>query len=213
LYEGSAWEYSLYAPHDMAALIKLSGGPAAFKNRLDTLFEKRYYNVSNEPSFLSPCLYHWIGRPDLSSKRLRDIISASYNSSAAGLPGNDDSGAMSSWLDFHFMGLYPNAGQSYYLVTTPFFKQVTIHQENGKAPGQSVFYSWTDTDPLAGNNLYRLKITQNTTVIYSDVINFVSNQEGLIRKITPSGNNSLRIEVNVFQNEKVTIYYFGLPGA
>jgi putative alpha-1,2-mannosidase len=30
------------------------------------------------------------------------------------------------------MGLYPNAGQSYYLINAPFFKQTIIHQENGK---------------------------------------------------------------------------------
>ena len=30
------------------------------------------------------------------------------------------------------MGLYPNAGQSYYLINSPYFKQTVIHQENGK---------------------------------------------------------------------------------
>jgi putative alpha-1,2-mannosidase len=39
---------------------------------------------------------------------------------------------MSSWLAFHMMGLYPNAGQSYYLINTPYFKQTVIHQENGR---------------------------------------------------------------------------------
>jgi putative alpha-1,2-mannosidase len=39
---------------------------------------------------------------------------------------------MSSWLAFHMMGFYPNAGQSYYLLNTPFFKKILIHQENGK---------------------------------------------------------------------------------
>ena len=83
-------------------------------------------------SFLSPCLFHWIGRPDLSSETVHRIIDNSFNTSAAGLPGNDDSGAMSSWMDFHMMGLYPNAGQSYYLINTPYFKSVILHQENGK---------------------------------------------------------------------------------
>jgi len=39
---------------------------------------------------------------------------------------------MSSWLAFHMMGLYPNAGHSYYLITTPYIKQTTLNQENGK---------------------------------------------------------------------------------
>lgn len=131
-YEASSWEYSLSVPHDVAMLVKKSGGKEAFQNRLNTLFNRGFYNVGNEPSFLSPDLYHWIGRPDLSSDRIRQIIYKYYNGTHGGIPGNDDSGAMSSWLAFHMMGLYPNAGQSYYLINTPFFKQTVIHQESGK---------------------------------------------------------------------------------
>ena len=131
-YEASSWEYSLYVPHDVAMLVTKSGGKDAFRSRLDYLFDRGYYNVGNEPSFLSPDLYHWIGRPDMSSNRIRQIINKNYNGTHSGIPGNDDSGAMSSWLAFHMMGLYPNAGQSYYLINAPFFKQTIIHQENGK---------------------------------------------------------------------------------
>ena len=131
-YEASSWEYSLFVPHDVQGLIRKSGGKGAFLARLNTFFDNNYYNVSNEPSFLSSCLYHWIGRPDLSSKRTREIIDKNYDASRSGIPGNDDSGAMSSWLAFHMIGLYPNAGQSYYLITSPFFSQTVIHLENGK---------------------------------------------------------------------------------
>lgn len=131
-YEASSWEYSLYAPHDVAALIKNSGGNKAFEKRLNTLFDKGFYNVGNEPSFLSPNLYHWLGRPDLSSDRIAAIIRKNYSAKHNGIPGNDDSGAMSSWLAFHQIGIYPNAGQSYYLINTPAFKRTVIHQENGK---------------------------------------------------------------------------------
>ena len=131
-YEASSWEYSLSVPHDVAKLVELSGGKEAFQKRLNTLFYKGFYNVANEPSFLSPNLYHWIGRPDLSNERIHAIIDKNYNCSPAGIPGNDDSGAMSSWLAFHMIGLYPNAGQSYYLINAPYFEKITIHQENGK---------------------------------------------------------------------------------
>ncbi len=131
-YEGCSWEYSFFVPQNVLKLIEKCGGDEAFLNRLNTFFDKDYYNVGNEPDFLTSCLYHWIGRPDLSSKRTREIVEKNYNSSHAGLPGNDDSGAMSSWLDFHMMGIYPNAGQPYYLITSPFFKQTIIHLENGK---------------------------------------------------------------------------------
>ncbi|KQX00929.1 GH92 family glycosyl hydrolase [Flavobacterium sp. Root420] len=130
-YEGNSWEYSLSIPHDVPELIRKSGGEAAFKNRLDTFFDTKLYNVANEPSFLTPCLYHWIGKPYLSSDRIRTIIKENFNTSHEGLPGNDDSGAMSSWLAFHMMGLYPNAGQPYYLLNTPLITETTIQLENG----------------------------------------------------------------------------------
>jgi len=132
-YEANSWEYSLSVPHDVAKLIKLTGGNDAFEKRLNTLFDRGLYNVANEPSFLSPNLYHWIGRPDLSNQRIRSIIENNYNTTPSGIPGNDDSGAMSSWLAFHLIGLYPNAGQSYYLINAPFFTTTTIHMENGKS--------------------------------------------------------------------------------
>jgi predicted alpha-1,2-mannosidase len=131
-YEATSWEYSLSIPHQIPVVIEKSGGKEAFRKRLDTLFTNRYYNVANEPSFLTPCLYHWIGRPDLSSKRIRQIVKDNYNATPFGLPGNDDSGAMSSWLAFQMMGYYPNAGQSYYLLNSPMLKQSVLHQENGK---------------------------------------------------------------------------------
>ncbi len=132
LYEASSWEYSLSVPQNVAGLIQRSGGREAFRQRLDTFFINGYYNVGNEPSFLSPTLYHWVGRPGLSSERIHTIIANNFNASRKGIPGNDDSGAMSSWLCFQMMGIYPNAGQSYYLINSPLLKQSVIHLENGK---------------------------------------------------------------------------------
>lgn len=131
MYEASSWEYSLSIPHDVPGLIEACGGKEAFERRLDTFFEHGYYNVANEPSFLTPMLYHWIGKPEKSNARIRQIITDNYNDSPMGIPGNDDGGAMSSWLAFHMMGLYPNAGHDYYLVHEPFVN-CTITLPNGK---------------------------------------------------------------------------------
>jgi predicted alpha-1,2-mannosidase len=131
MYEASSWEYSLYVPQDVGGLINKSGGAVAFKNRLDSFFMNNYYNVGNEPSFLTPVLYHWIGMPNQSAERIKIIIDKKYNETRKGLPGNDDSGAMSSWLAFHTIGLYPNAGQSYYLVHSPLIAQSVIHLNHG----------------------------------------------------------------------------------
>jgi len=131
-YEATSWEYSMSMTHDIPFLVEACGGNAAFEKRLDTFFARNYYNVGNEPSFLSPCLYHWIGKPDKTSAIVHKIINECYDDSPKGLPGNDDSGAMSSWLAFHMIGLYPNAGTDQYIIHAPMVESCTMKLSNGK---------------------------------------------------------------------------------
>ncbi|CAB3762124.1 GH92 family glycosyl hydrolase [Paraburkholderia humisilvae] len=131
-YEGDIWTYSLYAPQDVRGLIRLSGGNGAFIHRLDTLFDRKHFDMSNEPGFLLPMLYLWAGRPDKTADRIVDQLDRQFNDSRAGLPGNDDSGAMSSWLIFQMLGIYPNAGQDVYLIGTPSFPEAQIDMPSGK---------------------------------------------------------------------------------
>jgi len=175
LYEGTSWEYSLSIPQDIPEIVKRSGGNKAFINRIDTLFKNGYYQVGNEPSFLTSCLYHWAGWPDLSGMRVRKIISTNYNSSFGGIPGNDDSGAMSSWLAFHMMGFYPNAGQPYYLLHAPILAGATIHQENGKdfkiiAKNLSPINTYVKSVTLNGKSFKQAWITHQDIVNGGELI-------------------------------------------
>jgi predicted alpha-1,2-mannosidase len=132
-YEGNSWTYSLFVPQDVARLVRKSGGPQAFLKRLDRFFAvPGRYDVGNEPGFLAPYLYLWIGRHDRTAEQLRTILAHNFHSGPNGLPGNDDSGAMSSWLLFGELGIYPNAGQDVYLIGSPEFARSTIHLGNGK---------------------------------------------------------------------------------
>lgn len=119
MYEASSWEYSFAIPHDIPGLIEACGGKEIFEARLDTFFAHGYYNVANEPSFLTPCLYHFIGKPEKSIARVRDIIETHFSDQPDGLPGNDDGGAMSSWLACHLLGKYPLAGTTEWLELEP----------------------------------------------------------------------------------------------
>ena len=125
-YESHSWEYSLYVPHDVNQLINKSGGRAAFLKRLDTFFSHNYYNISNEPGFLTPCLYIYAGRQDKTVELVHSLLKKYFTEKPDGIPGNDDSGAMSSWYVFHKMGIFPNAGQDIFLITAPHFRTVTI---------------------------------------------------------------------------------------
>jgi putative alpha-1,2-mannosidase len=48
-----------------------------------------------------------------------------------GVPGNDDSGALSSWYIFSATGFFPNSGQDKYYITSPIFEQITFNLDNG----------------------------------------------------------------------------------
>ena len=131
-YEANSWIYSLNIPHNVKKLIDTCGGKEKFIARLDTLFKNNYYDVTNEPSFLLPCLYNYVGRPDKTAEIIRKTIAKNFNSSTKGLPGNDDSGAMSSWLIFHVLGFYPNAGQDVYLIASPLVNKAVININENK---------------------------------------------------------------------------------
>jgi len=132
MYESHSWEYSFYVPQDVKKLMLKCGGKDAFVSRLDTFFIKSFFNVNNEPGFLTPYLYIWAGRPDKTAYWVNYIRNKHFNSGRRGIPGNEDSGAMSSLYAFNAMGFYPNAGQDVYLITSPIFDKTTIQMDNGK---------------------------------------------------------------------------------
>lgn len=132
-YEGNSWTYSFFVPQDVAGLIQMLDGPETFVRRLDAFFAvPGRYDVGNEPGFLAPYLYIWAGRPDKTDEQVRAIIAKSYQAGMSGLPGNDDSGAMSSWYAFGQIGIFPNAGQDIYLIGSPAYPQTTLHLADSK---------------------------------------------------------------------------------
>ena len=131
-YEGHSWTYSLYVPHDVKALMEKCGGKEAFITRLDTFFDKGHYDIGNEPGFLTHCLYIYAGRHDKTAQRVKKIRDENYKTGPKGIPGNDDSGAMSAWYVFQAMGFFPNAGQDVYFITTPLFEKSVLSLGEGK---------------------------------------------------------------------------------
>jgi predicted alpha-1,2-mannosidase len=131
-YEGDIWTYSIYAPQDMRRLIEMAGGNEMFVHRLDWTFLRRHFDVTNEPGFLIPVLYNYAGRPDKTADIVRLLLEKAFTDNRAGIPGNDDSGAMSSWLIFSTLGLFPVAGQDVYLISTPSIPEATLAIGDGK---------------------------------------------------------------------------------
>nr|WP_281047874.1 GH92 family glycosyl hydrolase [Terriglobus roseus] len=132
MYEGDIWTYSLYAPQDMRRLIEMAGGNQRFNDRMDFTFARGHFDISNEPGFLMPVLYNYTGRPDKSADVAHLLLEKAFNDTRAGIPGNDDSGAMSSWLIFQSLGIFPVAGQDIYLISSPSVPDASLALANGK---------------------------------------------------------------------------------
>lgn len=142
-FEASIWQYQFLVPQDVSGLISLMGGDAAFISRLNFFHTSGLADISNEPVFLTVFLYHYAGRPGLSTQRIHTYIPASFTATESGLPGNDDSGAMGSFLFFSMIGLFPVAGQNVYLISAPYFESVSItHPLTGKTATTKVVAGW-----------------------------------------------------------------------
>ncbi|KAF2096351.1 alpha-1,2-mannosidase [Rhizodiscina lignyota] len=132
-YEGSCWLYTFFAPGDMGELVTTLGGPSTFTKRLQYFHDSGLLYIGDEQGFLMVFLYHYAGRPGLSSKQAHFYIPSQFNTSITGIPGNDDSGAMGSFASLTMMGIFPNPGQDVYFITPPFFKEVSIRNgQTGK---------------------------------------------------------------------------------
>ncbi|BFZ54665.1 hypothetical protein PYCC9005_001702 [Savitreella phatthalungensis] len=139
-YEGTGLEYQFAAPHDIRGLIcRFAGrsdarerpwdvelrGRETFIRRLDAMFNTSY-DPGNEPSFLSPFLYIYAGRHDLTVSRVYGILRDHYRTGPTGIPGNDDSGAMGAYFVWLSLGLYPVTGTEVYLLAAPSWNRASI---------------------------------------------------------------------------------------
>ncbi|GAB2572541.1 glycoside hydrolase domain-containing protein [Microlunatus antarcticus] len=144
-YEGGKWNYSFRVLHDMAARIDLAGGEDAYLAMLDTFFGfgagavtqvgerpsvaelaagyalNRFEGLNNEPDMEAPWAYHYLGRPDRTAEIVHGVVENMFGLGRGGLPGNDDSGGLSSWYVWASLGLFPVAGQGLYLINAPSF--------------------------------------------------------------------------------------------
>ncbi len=125
--EGSPAQYTWYVPHDVAGLMQLMGGKDTFVQKLDSMFEQRYYWHGNEPGHQTAYLYAYAGVPWKTQRWVRDIIQSEYSAAPGGLGGNEDAGQMSAWLVFSMTGFYPvSPGIPCYVLGSPVFDEIKM---------------------------------------------------------------------------------------
>ena len=132
-HEGSSWNYTFFVPHDIEGLIKAMGGAKRFVDKLRMVFDEGHYDPTNEPDIAYPYLFSRVkGSEHLTQRYVKQLLDENYTTAPDGLPGNDDTGTMSTWAIFSMMGFYPDCpGEPYYTITTPRFERVEIDTREG----------------------------------------------------------------------------------
>lgn len=183
--EGNAWQYYWYVPHDILALIALTGGKKAFERKLDDFFSitdtsgVKNDNISgcigqyahgNEPSHHVAYLYNDAGAPAKAQALIARIMDEMYNNTS-GYAGNDDCGEMSAWYVFSAMGFYPvNPASGEYSLGTPLFDSCTLHLPEGRTFTITASRKSADRHLVKSVQLNGKRIDGHT-VTYADIMN------------------------------------------
>ena len=182
-YEADFVHYSFRLLHDMAGRIDLAGGRARFVELLDRFFGfgaapvrqladppwdnaraagmalGRFDGTNNEVAIETPYAYLYAGRHDRTVDVIRGVTGFHYAATPGGLPGNDDSGALSSWYVWAVLGLMPVPGQGIFLLGSPHLSacEITLGERRFcvDAPGARADRPYVSSATLNGRDLDR----------------------------------------------------------
>jgi putative alpha-1,2-mannosidase len=186
-YEGGLWNYSFRLLHDMAGRIALYPDEASFVRDLDRFFGygqppvqqptdpmdrdhmrwghslNRFEGYNNEPDIETPYAYVYAGRPDRTAEVVRAGMRYMFTTGRGGLPGNNDSGGLTSCYVWNAVGLFPAAGQPVFLIGSPLFERACLQVGNQtfavEAAGNSDENIYVQAATLNGEALVRAYIT------------------------------------------------------
>lgn len=154
-YEGDRYTYSFRLEADMEKRIKLAGGKERFVSLLDDFFgfgkeslrqlteigidpaaaepnHHRFEGFNNECDMESPYAYIYADRNDRTCEIIHASITDTFLSGRGGLPGNNDSGGLTSCYVWNMLGLFPVAGKGEFLFGSPHVKKAMLVLSNGK---------------------------------------------------------------------------------
>ncbi len=151
-YEGDNYNYSFRLHKNMQRRIDLMG-KERFLEKLDELFgytrppvtQSHEPNVNpmikgfhsfegfnNESDMEAPFAYIYAGRHDKTAEILSAGMKYMFTRGRGGLPGNNDSGGLSSYYVWAALGIYPVTGQDKMLIGSPFLDGAELTLSNGK---------------------------------------------------------------------------------
>lgn len=154
-YEGNSHSYSFRLQRNMKKRINLCGSTEEFIKIADDFFGyghpavkqcqipedsnaiqkmdlRRFDGINNEHDLEAPFVYLYAGRHDRLCEVVRGIQKYMFSNGRGGLPGNNDTGALSSWYVWNALGLFPVTGQNKILITNPLIRSAKVSLFNHK---------------------------------------------------------------------------------
>jgi predicted alpha-1,2-mannosidase len=135
--EGDSWQYTSMVPFDLGGLIAAKGGRGPTAADLDTVLRDLhgahgYADMRNEPSFLLPWVYDFLGRSYRTQGVVRRMQTSLWADAPQGLPGQDDLGTMSAWFVWSALGMYPvTPGTGTLALGSPLFPRAVLTLASG----------------------------------------------------------------------------------
>ncbi len=138
--EGNTAQLTFMVPFDYPNEFAAIGGDDKVIDRLDRFFCKgpsppgdSCFTASNEHNFVTPYAYVFAGQPWKTQEVVTRIAQEAFNTTPAGLPGNDDLGATSGLYLWNALGMYPAVpGVGGVVLGTPMFRKAVVHLGDGR---------------------------------------------------------------------------------
>ena len=154
-YEGDRYTYSFRLQANMEERIALAGGKEKFAAMLDRFFGfegeslrqirdldadraigengyHRFQGFNNECDMETPYAYLYADRHDRLCEIVRECVHRSFGTGTGALPGNNDSGGLSSLFVFNALGIFPANGTGDFLLGAPQIESADIMLTGGK---------------------------------------------------------------------------------
>lgn len=157
-YEGDRYTYSFRLQKNMDERIEAAGGKERFLTLLDNFFGfggeslvqihgrlgvaklldevmqkyHRFEGFNNECDMETPYAYVLAGRQDKTCEIVHECVTKSFGLGKGGIPGNNDTGGLSSCFVWNALGLFPASGRGEVLIGSPHFEKAVIRLSSGK---------------------------------------------------------------------------------
>lgn len=128
-YECTGYSYSFFVPQDVETLIEYMGGEKTFIERLNYGINSNLIDIGNQPGFLQASFFNYTSEPWRTTDAMQKIL---QRFTLDKTPGCDDSGSLCAWYLWATIGLFPNAGQNLYYLTSPHYDKTVFNLGGGK---------------------------------------------------------------------------------